>query len=182
MLHEKVEIHPNIGVGILILRGKRVLMGCRKGPRSAGYFGLPGGYLELHESFRACAQREIFEETGLTDLSLNPFFLISVKTQEFHCIDMIFLAFLAHGEPIVREPHRVVEWLWYDFNDLPSPLYPPSALALWHYHSKRPQLLIRLFLQKLRLSNDPIIHIDLLDEFNETNYGSSNGVENLHLR
>ena len=39
--------------------------GERHGSHGAGKLALPGGHLELQESWDACARREVLEETGL---------------------------------------------------------------------------------------------------------------------
>ncbi|MSP67639.1 MAG: NUDIX hydrolase [Alphaproteobacteria bacterium] len=54
--------NPKIVVGAVVRRGDRVLL-CRRAinPRK-GFWTLPAGFLELHESTEAGARREAFEE------------------------------------------------------------------------------------------------------------------------
>ncbi|KAJ1018978.1 hypothetical protein NDA16_004781 [Ustilago loliicola] len=57
---------PRVGVAVFVINEKgHVLVGKRTGSHGAGTLALPGGHLELHESFQDCAAREIYEETGL---------------------------------------------------------------------------------------------------------------------
>ncbi|SPO26321.1 uncharacterized protein UTRI_03910 [Ustilago trichophora] len=57
---------PRVGVAVYVINEKgHVLVGKRTGSHGAGTLALPGGHLELHESFYECAAREVFEETGL---------------------------------------------------------------------------------------------------------------------
>jgi 8-oxo-dGTP diphosphatase len=56
---------PKVGVGVLILKGEKILLLKRKGAHSAGEWSPPGGHLEFGESFEECALRETREETGL---------------------------------------------------------------------------------------------------------------------
>ncbi|KAN0065133.1 hypothetical protein ACQY0O_001630 [Thecaphora frezii] len=59
-------IVPRVGVGVLVLNERgRILLGKRTGSHGAGTLALPGGHLELHESFEECAVREVLEETGI---------------------------------------------------------------------------------------------------------------------
>lgn len=55
-----------VGVGCLVLNSKgEILVGVRKGSAGAGTVALPGGHLEMNESWASCASREIKEECDL---------------------------------------------------------------------------------------------------------------------
>ncbi|KAJ1025995.1 hypothetical protein NDA18_003655 [Ustilago nuda] len=57
---------PRVGVAVFVINEKgHVLVGKRKGSHGAGTLALPGGHLELHESFQDCAARQVYQETGL---------------------------------------------------------------------------------------------------------------------
>ncbi len=53
-----------VGVGIMIFKDGKVLMGRRKGSHGAGEYAFPGGHLDFGESFEDCAKRETLEEAG----------------------------------------------------------------------------------------------------------------------
>ncbi|MBI5352165.1 MAG: NUDIX domain-containing protein [Chloroflexi bacterium] len=153
--------YPRLGVGVIILRDRKVLLGKRKGPRGAGYYGLPGGFLEKHESFEECAKREVWEETGLEGILLYPIYFISGMSENLHYADLIFYTNCRDGEPIVREMDRVEKWNWFDIYDLPSPLYQPTELTLNRFISNYPFHRIDLFLQRwTRRKNKTIIYVD----------------------
>lgn len=57
--------YPRIGVGAVVFREGRVLLVRRGGPPAQGLWAIPGGGLELGETLRQGAEREIFEETGI---------------------------------------------------------------------------------------------------------------------
>ena len=57
-----------VGIGVFVTHPDRpgcVLLSRRKTSAGAGTWALPGGHLELGESFEQCAVREAREETGL---------------------------------------------------------------------------------------------------------------------
>ena len=56
---------PLVGVGAVIVDAGRVALVKRGRPPLAGNWSIPGGLLEVGETLRACAEREVREETGL---------------------------------------------------------------------------------------------------------------------
>ncbi|RAL10465.1 nucleotide triphosphate diphosphatase NUDT15 [Aspergillus homomorphus CBS 101889] len=57
---------PRVGIAVLIFNANnKILLGQRKGSHGAGTWALPGGHLEPGETWEACAEREVREETGL---------------------------------------------------------------------------------------------------------------------
>lgn len=124
---------PGVGIGVIILKAGKVLM-ARRGEKSfyANHWSLPGGKLELFESFEDCARREVFEETGLeiTDPELVCLHNDLMPEVEKHYLTLIFKAEAAGGELAVKEPEKFAEFAWVDPEKPPSPLFPPSRHAL----------------------------------------------------
>ena len=56
---------PLVGVGAIIIDEDRVALVRRGHPPLQGKWSIPGGALEVGETMRAAAEREVLEETGL---------------------------------------------------------------------------------------------------------------------
>jgi 8-oxo-dGTP diphosphatase len=57
-----------VGVGVLVkdpVQPSKIICGIRKGSHGSGLVALPGGHLELYETWETCAQREVLEECDL---------------------------------------------------------------------------------------------------------------------
>lgn len=119
------EERPRVGVGVMILKDGKVLLGKRKGQGvGAGHYAWPGGHLEYMESFEECARREVLEETGMEIQNVR--FCRLVNFKEYapkHYVDIGLIADWKSGEPRVTEPDKVEEWKWYDLDAVPEPLF-----------------------------------------------------------
>lgn len=63
---------PKAGVALIIRKNDKVLLGKRKGNHAPNTWGFPGGHLEMWESFKNAALRELKEEVGSAILVTEP--------------------------------------------------------------------------------------------------------------
>jgi 8-oxo-dGTP diphosphatase len=135
---KKEAREPIVGIGVMIIKDGKVLLGKRKGSHGEGEYAFPGGHLKYMESFTDCAEREIKEECG-----------IKVKNLRFQCVGNIikyapkqyiligFLADWESGEPTALEPEKCEYWSWYDINNPPEPLFETCKLAIDSYQNNK---------------------------------------------
>ncbi|MFJ4843411.1 NUDIX hydrolase [Streptomyces sp. NPDC088746] len=121
------------GVGVVVQDGSgRILLGRHRG----GTWELPGGKVDpTFESVAEAAARELREETGLrvpVD-AVTVFAMVHDVAGGINRISMAALVRVDSAVPQVTEPHLVGEWRWTDPEELPGPLFDPSAqiLAVW---------------------------------------------------
>lgn len=116
---------PKIGVGVCIVKDKKVLLGKRLNSHGQGTWAFPGGHLEFGESLAACAQREVTEETGLIigNIRRGPYSEDLFPIEDKHYITIIMIADYVSGIPQVLEPHKCQEWQWFEYHNLPQPLF-----------------------------------------------------------
>ena len=126
-----------VGVGVMIFKGNKVLLGKRKGSHGAGEYSFPGGILEYGESLKDCVLRETKEECGLEIGEID--FLLTSNIKQYppkHHVLVAFKALWVSGEPEVLEPEKCEGWDWYDLDDLPSPIFIPSKITIDAYKNK----------------------------------------------
>ncbi|BDM65459.1 NUDIX domain-containing protein [Shewanella sp. NFH-SH190041] len=121
-----------VGVGVVIMRQGKVLLGLRQGSHGEGTWALPGGHLEWQESIEQCASREVKEETNLNVLAVQHLgFTSDVFTQEDkHYVTLFVTATVADGDAELMEPEKCRQWQWFEPQQLPSPLFLPFATLL----------------------------------------------------
>ena len=114
-----------VGVGVLIFRNGQILLGKRKGSHGAATWAPPGGHLDAGEAFEACAIRETAEETGLViDQLRHADFTSNIFADENkHFVTLFVEAQQVEGDPEVLEPSKCEVWQWFDWDDLPQPLF-----------------------------------------------------------
>ena len=117
---------PDVGVGVIVLKDKKVLVGKRKGIFEACTWQFPGVHLEFMESIEDCARREVFEEAGIK--IKNPK-VVAITNNFFenkeHVVVLFVLAEHDFGEPKNLEPDKCEGWQWCEWDKLPQPLFLP---------------------------------------------------------
>lgn len=141
MLNEKRRV--GVGFGVMILRDGKVLLGRRhEDPEKAdselhgeATWTMPGGKMEFGETFEESAVRETAEETGivLDPSSIRVISLANDRVPDAHFVTIGFLSETSEGEPKVMEPDEITEWRWFPLEDLPSPIFFPSAKVIESY-------------------------------------------------
>lgn len=118
---------PQIGVGVLIFRDGKLLLGRRRGSHGSGEWSAPGGHLEFGETPADCAARETAEETGLATGTLcnGPFVSNVFHDVGKHYITLFMCSHHAVGEPELLEVEKCEGWQWFSLNALPTPLFSP---------------------------------------------------------
>lgn len=117
---------PLRGVGVLILRDGKLLLGKRRGSHGAATWAPPGGHFEGQEAPEETARREVLEETGIRieRARVGP-----VTDDRFpegkHYLTTFVLAEAPTGEPQNLEPDKCDGWEWFSWDALPAPLFLP---------------------------------------------------------
>ncbi len=124
----KINI-PRVGVGVIIIRNGRILLGKRIGSHGAGTWALPGGHLEYGEAVEDCAVREVLEETGLLIrvTGRGPYTSDVFSEEQKHYVTLFVEALCNEGEPGILEPDKCLSWQWFYWSALPEPKFPPLA-------------------------------------------------------
>ncbi len=132
------ENRPKVGIGVMVIRDGKVLLGKRKGSHGQGEYAWPGGHLEYMESFEECAKREVKEEAGIEIRDIRFLQLMNLKTYApKHYVDIGLVAQWNSGEPKVMEPETCEGWGWYDMDALPKPLFGTIESYIESYKTGR---------------------------------------------
>lgn len=128
------ELRPVGGVGVMIFKDGKILLGKRKSVLGGGTYCWPGGHIENMESIVECVKRETMEEAGIEIGNIQFLRVFNLKNYPpKHFIDLAFKADWISGEPKVVEPDKFESWSWYDLDNLPSPLFAGMDKTLDSY-------------------------------------------------
>ena len=121
-LRENVQ-RPRVGCGAAILdsQGRLLLVKRVKDPEG-GHWGVPGGKLDWGEAARACAEREINEELGVTIKAGRVLAVTDMLAPDYHWVAITYAVESLEGEPAIQEAHALHDWGWFALDALPSPL------------------------------------------------------------
>lgn len=138
---------PKVGVGVMILKDGKVLLGKRNDDaqkassdlHGEGTWTMPGGKLDFKETVKEGACRELLEEIGVK-INLDSLKVISVSDEivpDNHYVTIGFLCEDFEGEPKIMEPEEITEWKWYNLDNLPEKVFPPSLKMIKAYLNKK---------------------------------------------
>ncbi len=134
-----------IGVGVIVLNDKnQLLLGLRNDdPEKAdselhleGTWTMPGGKLEFGETFEEAGIRETKEETNIDVKEVEVISFTNDKNQYAQFVTVGMIAKKYTGSPKVMEPDEIIDWKWFDLNNLPKKMYFPSEKLLKNYLDK----------------------------------------------
>jgi 8-oxo-dGTP diphosphatase len=120
-----------VGVGVIIIKDGKILFGKRKNTHGEGTWCYPGGHLELGESWEECAIRETQEEAGIKIKNIR--FATATNDifrEDKHYVTICMVADYDSGEPQIMEPEKCFEWNWFEWDNLPKPLFLPTINKL----------------------------------------------------
>jgi len=122
---------PKVGMGVIVLKDGKILLGKRKSAHGKGQYCTPGGHMEYMESFEGCIKREVKEETGIEIQNVTFLCVINLKVYApKHYVDIHLRADWKAGEPKVMEPDKCESWGWYSLDNLPKPLFGTELLKI----------------------------------------------------
>jgi 8-oxo-dGTP diphosphatase len=126
-----MENQTKIGVGVMIFKEGKILLGKRKSSHGAGEYSFPGGHLEYLESFEDCAVRETLEEVNIEIQNIQFQFVSNVTHYApKHYVHIGLTAEWKSGAQQVMEPEKCEGWDWYDIDNLPSPIFHMAEQAI----------------------------------------------------
>ena len=93
------------GVGVIVVKGHKVLVGKRKGSHGEGLYAFPGGHLDADDnSLWHCGEREVLEETGMMVKCFSP---DHFRQELFTTFDILS----EDGQKVYVTPYLVAEYL-----------------------------------------------------------------------
>ena len=126
---------PKVAVGAVVLKDAHVLLVQRGRPPGQGNWAIPGGSINLGETLRSAAEREVFEETGLNIRAGEPVYTFEsiVRDEDgkvrFHYVIIDFAADYIDGE--IRPGDDAMDAGWFSVEDLATlPVSKPTLTLL----------------------------------------------------
>lgn len=127
-----------IGVGVMIVKNGKVLLGLRHADKAKasselqgqGTWTMPGEKVDFGEKLIEAAIRETREETGLVITKAELITLVDDIVDSAHYVTAGFKVLEYSGEPQAMEPDTITEWRWFSMDNLPDNLYSASANIL----------------------------------------------------
>ena len=108
---------PRVAVGAIVFKDNKVLLVRRGKPPARDLWAIPGGSVEVCETLQRAAEREIFEETGITIHALEPVFTFDYIERDeygfarFHYVIIDLTADYVRGDPRAGDDAEEARWV-----------------------------------------------------------------------
>lgn len=109
--------HPRVAVGAVVFKDGCVLLVRRGQPPAEDFWAIPGGSVEIGETLREAAEREILEETGIHIRASKPIYTFDVIDRDadgnvrFHYVIVDLAADYVGGEPKPGDDALDARWV-----------------------------------------------------------------------
>jgi len=109
--------HPLAAVGAVVFHRNAVLLVRRGWSPSRDSWAIPGGRVKIGETLQQAAEREIYEETGVTIKAGEPIFTFDVIDRDqngivrYHYVIVDLMAEYVRGVPRAADDARDAGWI-----------------------------------------------------------------------
>lgn len=125
-----------VGCGAFIINDKnQLLLQKRNKAPEKDYWSIPGGKLELFETFNEAVKREVKEELGVDVEVIKELGICDhiVRSEGVHWVSPSFLCRITNGQPKIMEPTKHSDMKWISLNNLPDNLTITTKVAIQNY-------------------------------------------------
>jgi ADP-ribose pyrophosphatase len=109
--------HPRVAVGAVVFKDEQVLLVRRGQPPAEDLWAIPGGSVQIGETLREAAEREILEETGIHIQATKPICTFDAIERDpagrvrFHYVIVDLAADYVMGEPSAGDDAVEARWI-----------------------------------------------------------------------
>ncbi|KAI2499489.1 hypothetical protein MHU86_15009 [Fragilaria crotonensis] len=122
---KQLQQHVRVGVGVLVRdphQPWKFFCGIRKGSHGAGSLALPGGHLEMMETWDECAKREVKEEMDIDIVNLQFAHVTNdvMVDEQKHYVTIFMMGEFADPQATLvnMEPEKCEGWESFSWNEL----------------------------------------------------------------
>ncbi len=117
---------------VAIIRNGRLLIGLRHYTPTNPVWTIPGGRCDDGDTLEATLLREVVEEVGMNNVSIDKFLGAVPGAKEGDTV-YVFVG-STDEDPVLMEPEKFSEWTWEKLKDIPENFINPAALELIKNH------------------------------------------------
>ena len=140
---QKGKDYIGVGCGAFILNDNdELLLHRRNKAPEKGYWSIPGGSLEMFETFEQAVVREVKEETDL-DVEVVRLVglcnhIVNIENEEkVHWVTPSYLCKILSGTAKITEPGKHTEIGWFKLDNLPEDLTITTKKAIRDYDNAK---------------------------------------------